>query len=60
MPSSLVDLQTMADQLQIHPETLRRYYRKGRVRGYKLGHNVLRFDPREVREDLRVKKTGAP
>jgi excisionase family DNA binding protein len=36
----------------VHPETLRRLYRAGRIPGYKVGR-YLRFDPEEIREALR-------
>jgi predicted site-specific integrase-resolvase len=55
---ALVKLAEMAELLSIHPETLRGYYLSGRVRGYKLPANdsrgKLRFDPDEVRADLRA------
>jgi excisionase family DNA binding protein len=36
----------------VHPETLRRLYRAGRIPGYRVGR-YLRFDPDELREALR-------
>jgi predicted site-specific integrase-resolvase len=53
----LISLTAMAAQLSIEPATLRRYVREGLIRAYKLPGNKkrgrLRFDPTEVREDLR-------
>lgn len=46
----------MAKMLGIHPETLRKAYMRGEVRAYKIEPMVLRFDPEEVRADLRVKR----
>jgi excisionase family DNA binding protein len=49
----MLSLVEMAAYLGIHPESLRRAYRAGRVRAYKIGR-TLRFDPLEVRADLRA------
>ena len=49
----LVTLEEMAKLLGIHPQTLRRLHLTGKVRSYKLSGTLLRFDPREVREDVR-------
>jgi len=43
----------------VHPETLRRLYRAGRIPGYKVGR-YLRFDLDEVREALRSTPNDAP
>lgn len=57
MSDKLLTLKEMADALSVHPETLRGYALSGRVRYYKLpsydGKGELRFDPSEVRDDLR-------
>jgi excisionase family DNA binding protein len=43
----------IAARCRVHPETLRRLYREGRVPGYKFGR-VLRFDLDEVCDALRT------
>jgi hypothetical protein len=52
----LLSLKEMAALLGIHPETLRKAHIRGEVRAYKIKPHVLRFDPAEVRADLRIKK----
>ena len=56
MAPRLYGLKEMATLLGIHPETLRKAYLRGEVRAYKIEPNVLRFDPEEVRADLRAKR----
>ncbi len=46
------DVRTTAAQLGVHPQTVRRMVRSGRLPAYRLGHE-LRFDPDEIREALR-------
>ena len=57
MSDNLVDLKEMAKLLSIAPETLRGYVQRKQIRFYKLpaeqNRGELRFDPDEVREDLR-------
>jgi excisionase family DNA binding protein len=50
----LLTLAEMAELLGIRASTLRHYVRIGKVRVYKLGRNVQRFDLKEVRADMRI------
>jgi excisionase family DNA binding protein len=53
MPRSLTSAVDTAAELDVHPETLRRLRRSGRIPGYLIGR-YLRFDLDEVREALRT------
>jgi hypothetical protein len=54
----LVDLKTMAKMLGIHPDTLRDLHLQRVVRSYRIGKKLLRFAPKEVREDIRQQKAN--
>jgi excisionase family DNA binding protein len=58
MPHALSSTVDTAAEFDVHPETLRRLRRSGRIRGYMVGR-VLRFDIDEVRDALRT-PTGTP
>ena len=57
MARALTSTVHTAEEVDVHPETLRRLYRDGRIPGYKVGR-LLRFDVDEVRDALRG-STGA-
>ncbi|MCX5792448.1 MAG: helix-turn-helix domain-containing protein [Elusimicrobia bacterium] len=48
----LITLTDVAERLQLHPETVRRLYRHGKIPGIKFGHRTLRFDYAKVVEAL--------
>lgn len=56
--SELVSAVEISKRYDVHPETLRRLYRSGRVPAYKVGR-MLRFDESEVREALRSTPSAA-
>lgn len=59
MASALISTSDAAELLgNMHPETIRRLYRAGRIPGYRVGR-YLRFDPDEVREALRSEPSTA-
>jgi excisionase family DNA binding protein len=41
-----------AAHFNVHPETIKRYYRRGVIPGYRFGPTLLRFDIDEVRKAL--------
>jgi excisionase family DNA binding protein len=55
MARALLNTDTAAELVGIHPESLRRLWRNGVVPGYKAGR-LLRFDVDEVRDALRTNK----
>jgi excisionase family DNA binding protein len=52
----LIPADALGAELGIHPETVRRLYREGRIPAYRVGRG-LRFDVAEVRDAFR---TSAP
>ena len=55
MNGNLVDVFEMAKMLGLHPQTLRDLVKRDEVRAYKFGTR-WRFDPKEVREDIRERE----
>ena len=44
----------LAAELSLHEETVRRWYREGRIRGHRISEDgYIRFDLREVEEDVK-------
>jgi DNA-binding Lrp family transcriptional regulator len=50
--SSFLTLEELGEALKLKPTTCRRLYKKGVIPGIKIGHNILRFDYKSVREVL--------
>lgn len=48
MSGPLLTTRQVADRLGLSPETVLRRWRAGELPGFRLGSNVLRFDPAEV------------
>lgn len=59
MSQELLSAIDMGKLFDVHPETLRRLHRSGRIPGYKVGR-YLRFDPDEVREALKRNEAVKP
>jgi excisionase family DNA binding protein len=59
MGRELASTDETAAAAHVHPETLRRLWREGRVPAYQFGR-VLRFDLDEVCEALRTTSTSPP
>lgn len=47
--SDLWNTRQVADFLGVSPETVLRWHRSGKLRGFPISTNALRFDPDEVR-----------
>jgi excisionase family DNA binding protein len=50
----LLTTEEIALALGIHYKTVRKMHKEGRIKGYTLGRNMLRFDLKEVRECIRT------
>lgn len=50
--TALLTTRQLASVLAVSPETVLRWWRRGELPGYRLGSNVLRFDPNEVHDWL--------
>jgi excisionase family DNA binding protein len=48
----LLTTREVADMLAVSPETVLRWYRTGKLPGFPIATNALRFDPDEIREWL--------
>lgn len=44
----LLTRQGVASRLHVHPETIKRMQRAGRIRAYVLGNNIVRYDANDV------------
>lgn len=54
--AGLITLDELAARLQIHPVTLRGFWRRRLIPGYKIGHRTLRFDYQAVLAALQANK----
>ena len=55
----LVGTHDLSVELDSNVETIRRLYRAGVITGYRVGRH-LKFDPAEVREELRDRRGEQP
>lgn len=58
MTDRLLNTRQVAERYGVSPETILRWWRCGKLPGYRLASNVLRFDPAEVDAFLAARHRG--
>lgn len=56
--AELLTANELAQRLRLKSEMVRSWARDGTIPSYRLGHKTIRFDPVEVIEALRVRRSG--
>ena len=56
----LLTTREAADYLHVRPETLLAWDRTGKLRGYRISSNALRWDPNEIEAFLRGTREDGP
>lgn len=60
MTQRLLTTREAADYLHVRPETLLAWDRTGKLRGYRISSNALRWDPDEIEAFLRATREDGP
>ena len=60
MPDKLLTIEQVASELQMHPDTIRRYIRERKLKGVRISSTVVRVRRSDLEEFLRERSTDEP
>lgn len=60
VPDELLTIEQVASELQMHPDTIRRYIRERKLKGVRISSTVVRVRRSDLEEFLRERSTDEP